>query len=119
MLIYRSALGTEDRAVGSTSFHLARLLHKKGRFEEAEPLYRNALAVYEKSCGPEHSETANVMGMLAVLVEINGDPSGAKLLLGRAYNIAAKALGESHPTTLKMKTRLNALMLRSEPTRFD
>jgi hypothetical protein len=35
--------------------------------------------------------------------------------MGRAYNIAAKTLGERHPTTLDMKATLNGLMMKLAP----
>jgi hypothetical protein len=41
--------------------------------------------------------------------------SGASLLMSRAYNIAAKSLGETHPTTIDMKTALNGMMMKSAP----
>ena len=99
----------------STLFHLATCLHKKGRFAEAEPLYRRALAISEKVFGAEHSETASTMGMLAKLLHATGDLTGARLLMGRAYNIAAKTLGEKHATTLDMKNTLNGLMMKLAP----
>jgi hypothetical protein len=55
------------------------------------------------------------MGMLAKLLHATGDITGARLLMGRAYNIAAKSLGEKHPTTLDMKTTLNDLMKLAPP----
>jgi hypothetical protein len=62
-----AAVPDEHRAVFSTLFHLATCLHKKGRFAEAEPLYRCALSIAEKVYGPEHAETTSTMGMLAKL----------------------------------------------------
>ena len=38
-------------------FVLARLLLKQRNFEEAEPLYRRALAIYEVAYGAEHPDT--------------------------------------------------------------
>jgi tetratricopeptide (TPR) repeat protein len=43
LVIYQYALGSQELSVGSTCFYLARLLHKKGRFDEAESLYRRYL----------------------------------------------------------------------------
>jgi hypothetical protein len=33
--------------------------------------------------------------------------------MARAYNVASKALGETHPTTVDMKETLNGLMMKS------
>jgi hypothetical protein len=88
---------------------------KRGRFTEAEPLYRRALRIYEKVFGSEHAETANVIAMLARVLSLTGDFVGAQLLAGRAYDIAARTLGEKHPTTVAMKDHLNALMMQLAP----
>ena len=101
--------------MGSTLFHLATFLHKRGRFSDAEPLYRRALAVTEKTWGPDHPETASTMGMLAKLLQAMGNFSGAQLLMTRAFNVAAKTLGENHPTTVDMKSTLNGLMMKTLP----
>jgi len=56
------------------------------------------------------------MGMLAQVLEAAGDLSGARLLAARAYNIAAKTLGENHTATIDMKAHLNRLMMKLAPT---
>jgi hypothetical protein len=52
------------------------------------------------------------MGMLAKLLQATGNFNGAQLLMSRAFNIAAKTLGENHPTTIDMKITLNGLMMK-------
>jgi len=113
--LYEHALGSRNRAVGSTLFHLATLLHKRGRFSEAEPVYRRALSIAEKTWGADHAETASTMGMLAKLLQATGNFNGARLLMSRAFNIAAKRLGENHRTTIDMKITLNGLMMKGLP----
>ena len=44
------------------------LLSSKALYAEAEPLYRRALAIDEKSCGPDHPEVARDLNNLAVLL---------------------------------------------------
>jgi hypothetical protein len=75
--------------------------------------------MYEKTWGPEHSQTAGVMGMLAQLLAATGQLTGARLLLSRAYTIASRTLGEDHATTLEMKERLNALVMTSAAEHAD
>ena len=53
--------------------------------------------------------------MLARVLSLTGDFVGAQLLAGRAYDIAARTLGEKHPTTVAMKDHLNALMMQLAP----
>ena len=47
--------------------NLAGLLYDTNRLEEAEPLFRRALAIWEKSLGPDHPYTMSVRESLAVL----------------------------------------------------
>ena len=65
LLINESAFGYEHPSVGLSAYHLAACLHRKGRLQDAEPLYRRALAIYEKVYGSQNAETAGIMGMLA------------------------------------------------------
>ena len=38
--------------------NLAGLYQTQGRYAEAEPLYKRALAIYEKALGPDHPRSA-------------------------------------------------------------
>ena len=48
--------------------NLAGLLRATNRLAEAEPLYRRALAIDEKSFGPEHPDVARDLNNLAALL---------------------------------------------------
>jgi hypothetical protein len=82
-------------------------------------LYRRALAIAEKTWGPEHAETASTMGMLAKLLHARADIAGARLLMSRAYNLATKTLGDKHPTTVDMKATLNGLMMKQHSSNVN
>jgi tetratricopeptide (TPR) repeat protein len=43
------------------------IYHRKGQYEKAEPLYRRALAIYEKALGPDHSNVKLSLDNLAKL----------------------------------------------------
>ena len=45
--------------------NLAMLLHTEGKYAEAEPLHRRALAMREKALGPEHPDVAQSLNNLA------------------------------------------------------
>jgi tetratricopeptide (TPR) repeat protein len=49
--------------------NLAALLQATNRLSEAEPLYRRALAIDEKSYGPEHPHVARDLNNLAALLK--------------------------------------------------
>ena len=54
------ALGPEHPDVANSLNNLAALYQAQGRYAEAEPLYKRALAISEKALGPEHPDVATV-----------------------------------------------------------
>jgi tetratricopeptide (TPR) repeat protein len=47
--------------------NLAKLYDDQGRYADAEPLFRRALAIHEKARGPDHPRFANSLNNLALL----------------------------------------------------
>jgi spermidine synthase len=76
---------------------LARLHTGKGRYAEAEPLLRQALAIREKALGPEHPDVAQSLDDLAELYASQGRHSEAEPLLKRSQEIMLKIIGSSIP----------------------
>src|SRR5262249_30712138 len=52
--------------------NLASLYNAQGRYAEAEPLYKRALAIGEKALGPEHPTVALSLNNLAALYNVQG-----------------------------------------------
>ncbi len=69
----------------------------QGKYEQAEPLYQRALAIYEQALGPEHPDTARSLNNLAILYDDQGKYEQAEPLYQRALAIREKALGPEHP----------------------
>ena len=86
--------------------NLALLLKATNRLSEAEPLYRRALAIDEKSLGPDHPHVATDLNNLALLLRDTSRLSEAEPLLQRALAIDEKSLGPDHPD---VATSLNNL----------
>lgn len=74
-------------------------LHDRARYEEAEPLYRRALGIYEQQLGGEHPDTATSLSCLAALYYELGRIEEAELLFRRVLVICEQALGPEHPGT--------------------
>ncbi len=56
-----------------TAHGLRACLHRcAGKYDEAEPLYRRALAIREKALGPQHPDTATSINNLAGLLASQG-----------------------------------------------
>jgi tetratricopeptide (TPR) repeat protein len=60
-------------------------------------LYRRALAIDEKSYGPEHPEVATDINNLAVLLQDTNRLAEAEPLVRRVILIFEKSLGADHP----------------------
>lgn len=83
----------------------ARLLNQTGaylriraQYTEAEPLYKKALAIWEETLGPEHSNTAACLNNLALLYEKLAKYEEAESLYQRALAIWQKILDPFDPT---------------------
>jgi tetratricopeptide (TPR) repeat protein len=85
-------------------------LESKGDFGGAEPLFREALAIAEKSLGPDHPDTAGALNNLATLLEAKGDYDGAEPLFRTALTICEKKLGPADPHTATALDNLAGLL---------
>src|SRR5262245_7189712 len=52
----RERFGDQHPEYGAAVQRLAKAYHRLGRYPEAEPLYKRALAISEKAHGPDHLE---------------------------------------------------------------
>jgi tetratricopeptide (TPR) repeat protein len=75
---------------------------------EAEPLHQRALAIREKTLGPEHPHVATSLNNLAELYRTQGHYAKTEPLLQRSLAILEKALGPEHP---RVAQSLNNLAL--------
>lgn len=75
---------------------LAGLYVDQGQYAQAEPLFRRALAINEKSLGPDHPAVAKSVNSLAVLYTNQGQYTQAEPLYKRALAIREKTLGPNH-----------------------
>jgi tetratricopeptide (TPR) repeat protein len=80
--------------------------HEMGRYLEAQSFYEKALAIREKTLGPDHADVALSLNNLAALYHDEGQYAKAEPLLQRSLKILEKALGPDHPD---VAVRLNNL----------
>jgi tetratricopeptide (TPR) repeat protein len=115
-------LGEEHPAVAASLNNLAALLTAQGKYDEAEPLYRQSLAIDRKvsalmsvclfhraSCqvyGDQHPKVATDLNNLAELLYTKGKYDEAEPLYRQAIGVWRTALGEEH---LLVATGLNNL----------
>jgi len=77
--------------------NLAALLQATNRLEEAEPLMRRAVEIFEKSFGKEHPKVAKGLNNLAVLLRATNRLEETEQLMRRALPIDEKSYGPEHP----------------------
>jgi tetratricopeptide (TPR) repeat protein len=75
---------------------LALWLRNRAEHGEAEPLFRRALAVDEKSFGPEHPNVARDLNNLAELLRATNRLAEAEPLMRRALGIDQESFGPDH-----------------------
>ena len=92
------------------------LYRDQGRYAEAEPLYKRALAISEKAIGPEHPDVAASLGNLGKLYQAQGRYAEAEPLYNRALLISEKVLGADHPKTTTLRSNLQKLRQSMAPT---
>ncbi len=67
------------------------------RYDEAIPLYRRALEIYEDLLGPIHADVAVTTNDLAVLYFTTGNTDQAEKLYKKALHVYEKIFGPHHP----------------------
>jgi tetratricopeptide (TPR) repeat protein len=82
------------------------LLRATNRLDEAEPLYRRVIDIFEASLGKNHPNVATALNNLALLLQATNRLGEAEPLMRRALAIDEASLGNDHPT---VAIRLNNL----------
>jgi tetratricopeptide (TPR) repeat protein len=81
----------------------------RGKYDAAEPLYRETLLLTEKVLGKEHPDTLTSMNNLAVLFDSQGRYDAAEPLYRETLLLTEKVLGKEHPDTLTSMNNLAVL----------
>jgi tetratricopeptide (TPR) repeat protein len=89
---------------------LAGLLYSKALHDQTEPLLRRALAIDEKSFGPDHPDVAVDLGNLAGLLRATDRLAEAEPLYRRALAIDEKSFGPDHPEVATVLYNLAGLL---------
>ncbi len=87
----------QDPRLVTTLSSLAALHQAQGKYAEAEPIFKRALVIFEKTLGSEHPLVAANLNNLAALYHAQGKYAEAEPLCKQALAIVEKALGPEHP----------------------
>jgi tetratricopeptide (TPR) repeat protein len=102
----------------ATSFNNLALLYKyQGRYDQAEPLFLQALELRKRLLGDNHPDVAQSLNNLAVLYASQGHYDQAEPLFFQALELRKLLLGDNHPS---VATSLNNLaLLYKSQGRYD
>jgi tetratricopeptide (TPR) repeat protein len=96
------------------------LLQDKGKYNEAEPLYRNSLEIKEERLGSLHPDTARSLRNLAGLLRLQGRYGEAEPLYRRALEIHELQSGARHlDTAASLNDLARLLACRGEFTKAE
>lgn len=131
LAIREKGLGPEHPDTATSMNNLANVLQEQGKDEmlspsearaqarfnlqvytETENLFRKALAIQERTLGPDHPATANTLNNLSTYLDRRSRPEEAEPLQRRALAILEKRLGPLHPDTAAMLTTLAVMLDR-------
>ena len=91
-------------------FSLARLHYDKGTYSAGEAPARQAVEIWVRVLGAEHSNTMAAKAFLAGLLTAQGKLDEARPLYEQALEGYRRTLGSSHPDTLTGMNNLAALL---------
>ena len=104
------ALGASDPAIAGLLDGQATLLQEIARYEDAEPLFRRALAIDEASYGNDHPDVARVLNNLAMLLKDTNRLAEAEPLMRRALAIHEASYCNDHPNVASDLNNLALLL---------
>lgn len=104
-----TAHGPDHPRVGVILSSLGRFLHGIGHLDQAERFLSRALAIHERTHGPDAPALADPLGDLA-MVKAWRSPIGAAPLLRRALAIDEQALDATHPDLASRLSNLGMVL---------
>ena len=102
---------TSGQGTSSTLDTLATELQNQGKYDEAEPLFREALEVDRETLGNRHPDTLAAISNLGGLLHAKGDLAAAEPLCREALEVRRETLGDRHPSTLASINSLGWLLM--------
>ena len=120
----RKRLGADGQAsqalTASVLYNLGFVDFLRGQFVEAEPVYRQALELYQGAVGPRHPAVARTLHSLALIYHGLGQYDEAEQLYRRALEIFTADFGAGDPSGAATRVELAAMLTeRGEPQRAE
>ena len=97
----------------TTLHNLAEVYRTQGKYPEAEPLHKRALAIQHEALGPHHLDVAVSLNKLAFLYYTQGKYGAAEPLYLRMLPILERAVGPEHPRLAKTLNKIGTAAHRA------
>lgn len=107
----RRVYGDEHPYVAEALNDVAFTLRKQGRYTEAEPLYRESIAIKRRLLGDDHPAVATSLNNLGVLFGISGRYDEVGPLFEEALAIRRARYGDVHPAVASTLSSLSMLAI--------
>ena len=111
--LLRERLDAERADGGADDVTLSLLaceLEDQGRYDEAEPLFREALETCRLTLGDRHEDTLASINNVGLLLHAKGDLASAEPLLREALDVGRETLGHRHSSTLAYINNVGMLL---------
>ena len=95
-MIYEQNRNPDPPRVAVSLGKLAGVYYEQGKYAQAEPLLKHALAIREKVLGPEHPHTATGLSNLAALYRAQGKLDDTELLNKQSLTTREQTLKTEH-----------------------
>ncbi|GFH55193.1 TPR-like protein [Chaetoceros tenuissimus] len=109
MNMHETKLGPDHPRTLTSMNNLALLYYHQGKYDLAEPLYKDCLSKYETKLGPDHPDTLRFFNNLAILYYVQGKYDLAEPLYKDCLSKNKTKLGPDHPDTLLSVNNLAGL----------
>ncbi len=111
--IRRSELGVAHPDVLASLSHLGMLHAKQVRYDEAEPMLRDAYQGQRTVLGPDHADTLATMTDLATTLHAMGQMKEAEALCRAVLDVHSRRHGDEHLDTLTTTANLASVLQSS------
>ena len=109
-LVPAAALGADHPANLAARHNLARVIAEKGRYQEAEELYRSVLPQRQKALGDDARDTLRTRHHLARVIGLQGRRLEAETLYRELLRDQQRVLGDDHLDTLATRHELTRVI---------
>jgi tetratricopeptide (TPR) repeat protein len=108
--ITRRQLGDDEPRTMIDAAAYAAVLDGLDRSNESEPIYRQALAIFEQAYGPDHEEIASTLHNLGAVLAARGEHPEAERCYKRALAIRELLLDDESPDVALTRNNLGKLL---------